>query len=231
MRILRLFAIVAALCAFRAAAQVTIEPEIVTDSIDLFAVKKASSGSNILMPFASLIIPGLGYQITGKSEKAIPYFCADALFWFGAIMLSRQSQKIYGNSRAFAWQYADAPANGTDKDSYWKNLALYMDSDEYNRVQEYNRTPENKLTGQNESWRWINEDLMKEYVDMRETAARYRVAWSFSVAAIVFNRAVSFIEMRRNMRNNDVSQHTSIHFSPVYSSVNGAQGIQITTDW
>jgi hypothetical protein len=217
---------VIAMCAAVASAQVTVEPDIVTDSLDIFAGSDKPARSGTGQAFASFIIPGLGHQISGRSGRAMPYFCAEALFICGAIFTESYSKRVFTDSRSYAWLYAKAPAAKMDE-YYWKNVGSFMDFDEYNRVMELNRTSDDKYSETNQFWRWSDESLMDEYVSMRETATRFHVASSFFVAAMLLNRVISFVDMRNSMRNPEITTIVSIRFLPSYSIFLRTAGIQI----
>jgi hypothetical protein len=200
-------------------AQVIIEPDVITDSIDVFAGSEKPSQSRISASIVSLIIPGLGHQYMGNSNSALPYYCAEALFVCGMIFSERYSRRMFSDSRSYAWMYANVQGGEDGNDYYWQNVGSFMDSDEYNRIMELNRTPEDKYTGENQSWRWSDEYFRTEYAGIRETATRFHVVSSFCIAAMVLNRVVSFIDIRRITKYKGVQGNASVSFVPGYSIV------------
>ncbi|MBD3393656.1 MAG: hypothetical protein GF418_16150 [Chitinivibrionales bacterium] len=218
----------AGVCRLRA--QVIVEPEVVTDSIDVFAGAQEPDRSRGIALFSSLVLPGLGHEYLGRSERALAHFGAEALFVCGMIFSEARSRRMFRDSRAYAWNYARAEGGGSTDEYYWQNIGRYLDSDEYNRVMELNRTPEDKYTGSGQYWRWSDEFFQDEYNGLREDATRLHVASSFFLAAMVLNRVVAFIDIRRATRYKGIQGRASIEFEPRYSPESGGIGIALVGD-
>jgi hypothetical protein len=177
-------------------AQIVTEEVITTDSVDLFAAPDSTGTSAGWAMVQTLLVPGLGHQYLGKPRRALTYLGAEALFVFGAILCERYSDRLTEDSRRFAWTYAGAQGGTGADERYWRQVGLYLDADEYNRVQELNRTPEDKYVAPNLQWAWPDESYMDDYVGRRDNATSLHVVSTFLIAAMVLNRVVSFIDVR-----------------------------------
>lgn len=210
--------------------QIVVEPDVVTDSIDVFAGSAEPTRSRATATFISLLIPGLGHQYLGDSRRALAYFSAEALFVAGLVFSERQSRRLFTSSRAYAWSYAGA-ACADKTDYYWQNVGRFMDSDEYNRIMELNRTPEDKYAEETQQWRWIDEVYKDDYNDLRESATRFHVASSFFIAAMVLDRAIAFIDIRRRTRYKGIQGSASsleLDIHPRVSLHTGKAGLAVT---
>ena len=213
----------------RAVSQVIVEPDVVTDSVDVFVGSEKPLQSRMLASAAALVLPGLGHQFLGNSSRALVYYSAEALFVCGMIFSERYSRRMFNDSKTYAWLYAGAHMSSGAHDYYWQNVGGYMDSDEYNRIMELNRTPENKYS--DASWRWIDEFFREEYNNMRETATRFHVVSSFCVAAMVLNRLVSFIDIRRSTKYKGVQGRVSLRFYPTYAFSGAEPGLTAAAEF
>ena len=211
-------------------AQVIVEPDVVTDSIDVFSGSRKPDKSRAAAAFTSLLIPGMGHQYLGIKNRALAYFSAEALFICGMIFSERYSRRLFDDSKGYAWLYADAEGGSGANDYYWQNVGRFMDSDEYNRVMELNRTPEDKYTPQSLQWRWIDEFYKDEYNGLRETATRFHVTSSFFLAAMVINRVIAFIDIRRSTKYKGVQGKLSLKVHPHYSPATRNVGLTLVHD-
>ncbi len=211
--------------------QVTVAPDVVTDSIDVFADSQKGGASRAAAGFFSLVVPGLGHQYLGNNSRALAYFSAEALFICGMIFCERYSKRMFEDTRGYAWLYAGAQGGSGANDYFWQNVGRFMDRDEYNRIMELNRTPEDKYTAGNLSWRWIDEFYMDEYNGLRETATRFHVVSSFFLGAMVLNRVVAFVDIRRSTKYKGVQGHANLEFLPQYRPATGQVGLALTRDF
>lgn len=198
-----------------AVAQVEVEEEVVTDSVDVFAYEEPEkSGAPAML--ASLALPGLGHQYLEKPNRALTYFTFEAIFIYGLAYSARYSRRLMKDSRAYAGTYADVQGGGGADTYFWQNVGRFMDSREYNRVLELNRTEDiedRKYVGDNLQWRWANDSLREEYNEIRGRATGFQVASNFFIAAMVLNRVVAFIDARASSRPRAI-RSTSLHFHP-----------------
>lgn len=209
-------------------AQVIVEDEVLTDTVNLFDASNASkkyedaSKSVALTMFGNILLPGLGHKYIGRDKKAFSYFAVEAVALLGTIFTRQYSNKVYSNSRAFASSYAGTRSDRGDDDEYWKNIAIkeYATIDNYNYIQELNRNPDKKYVEDNDYWEWGSDDSQKEYREMRETASNLQIASSFFLGAMLLNRAVSMIDGRISAKRYNESVFSDLSFQP-RNSING----------
>jgi hypothetical protein len=212
--------------------QVLVEPEVTTDSIDIFQNTQKSTQSPGLALAASLLLPGLGHEYLGEQQLGLVYFTAEAALVCGLVFSEATSRRLFASSRSYASLYAQ-PVQGTGPsapatdENFWQNVGRFMDSDEFNRVMEYNRTPEDKYSGAGQAWRWPDESLMNSYNGLRDKATRYHVASSFCLAAMVLDRAIAFIDIRARTRHKNITAHTAMQIRPCFSPFDGSSGITL----
>jgi hypothetical protein len=212
-------------------AQVVVEPDVVTDSIDVFTGAEKTGKSRILASVASLALPGLGHQYLENGNRALVYYSTEALFIFSMIFSERYSRRMFRDSESYAWLYANVEGGGGADDFFYQNVSRFMDSDEFNRIMELNRTPENKYSQPNLSWRWVDEYFKDEYNGKRETATRFHIASSFFLAAMVVNRVVAFIDVRRTTKFKGIEGNAFLELRPFYSPSDRRLGLTLTRNF
>jgi hypothetical protein len=185
--------------------QVVVEPEVATDTIDIFQPVEQSGKSRTLALVGSLVLPGLGHAYLGKDNAAMAFFTTEAVLAFGGIFCRRTSGKLFGDARAYAFTYANLQAGAGADELFWKAVGSFMDTDEYNRVMELNRTTDDKLIQSDLSWRWADRSYLEKYGALRENATRFRVASSFFFAGMALDRIVAFVQIRQSMRHKAVA--------------------------
>lgn len=209
-------------------AQITVEEEVITDSVDVFATPEQSGKSPQLAMLGSILIPGLGQQYLGKQQRALAYFTAEALFLAGAIFCEQYSQRHFRDARSYARTYAWAEGGAGADEAYWRNLTQYMDAEGYNHVQELNRTPEHKYVERHLQWQWIDESFMERYSRIWENATRFHVASSFLIGAMVLNRVISFVDARTATRYRGVQGSAALRVYPEVASDLSSVGLRIS---
>lgn len=216
-------------------AQVIVEEEVSTDTVNLFDASKATKGykdetkSVALAMLSNVLVPGLGQKYLGNERKAFSFFAIEAVAVLGTIFSKQYSNKIYSNSRAYASSYAGTRSNRGSKDEYWKNIAIeeYSSINNYNYIQELNRSPEKKYINDDDYWAWGSEEAQEKYRDMRETASKLQVTSSFFLGAMILNRAVSMIDGRISARRYNESVFSTISFVPKNSVSGEGAGIAL----
>ncbi|MBD3420798.1 MAG: hypothetical protein GF398_11830 [Chitinivibrionales bacterium] len=206
------------LCA-TAGAQIVIEEDVETDSIDVFAYEESGKSAGLAMA-ASLLLPGLGHHYLGQNRKALSYLAFESGFFFSLIYCEQFSRRLFADSKAYAWKYANAGSGSGADDFYWQNVGNFLSSNDFNSGIELGRTedPEKwKYMKDNLQWRWINDSLQQEYTDIRARATRYHVASSFFIAAMVLNRVVAFIDARAATRSKGITGAASLRLRPYHS--------------
>jgi hypothetical protein len=211
-----------------AGAQVVIAPQVQTDTIDLFSSSSQIPHSTRLPAMVgSLLLPGLGHQFLGQDSRALIYFSTEALFVFGLVFSESYSHKLFGEARSYASLYANMQANNANDDQFWKIAGDVMDTDEYNRILELNRTPEDKYTADQLQWRWIDEYYMKQYRHFRERATRMHVVSSFFLGAMILDRIVAFVDIRRATRQKTITSQSNVTIQPTFEFRPGSAGAGI----
>jgi len=184
-----------------ASAQVVIEEEITTDTVNILTADKAASQrakSPRLAMMANLLVPGLGHKYIGKEGRAMVYFASEALFIFGLIYSETYSRKMYDNSKSYAWKYAGTRYEKESDDEYWKVIGnkYYRSYKDYNYEMELIGQPDKKYSEPDDLWYWEDDYYQTRYREIRKTATSFHVVSSFFLGAMILNRAISFIDVR-----------------------------------
>ena len=188
--------LLAAGLAAQAAAQVTVEDEIVTGEVSLFDVKVEKERSLAAAMGLSLAVPGMGHYYVDKPTSALIYFSVDLASLFGAIVFYGLADAQEKNARSFAASMAGI-WNAPSGEAYWRHVGAYMDAAEYNESVELSRGSADDLYKDPETWwRWADKEQQDKYNDLRQKARNFRVASSFFVGALVVNRIVSTVDLR-----------------------------------
>jgi hypothetical protein len=219
-----------------AVAQIEIEEQVQTDTVDLFSQPVQTAGSSKLALAAAVALPGLGHEYLGKPRRAFKYYATEAACVFGAVFFKWYSNRVFDDAKTYAWMYAGARGGGGADDAYWKDVAEFMDSDGlgqgrstgYNQVQENNRTPEYKYTSENLQWRWIDDSLRVNYRSMIENSVQFSIISSFCIGAMFLNRLISFIDTRAELRKRGSS---SLSFSPIIDPGYSLSGLRLNTEF
>ncbi len=209
-------------------AQVVIEPEVETDSIDVFGRQEEQNvdKSPALAKLTTILVPGLGHQYLGNSTHALTYFTAEAAFIFGLVFTEGYSQRLFKDSRAYAGRHAEALGGAGADEYYWKNVGSEMSSLDYNTRMEQIRSPEDKYNEEHLAWHWDDETNQEKYNQMREKATLMHVGSSFFLGAMVLNRAIAYIDIMRKLRNNRVGGH-ALRFHPYHNLASGTSSITL----
>jgi hypothetical protein len=212
-------------------AQIVVEEDIVTDSVDVFATREQDERTSGLVLLQSLILPGLGHYSLGYKNKALGYFLAEAAFLFGALYTNASSGRLQSSSREFAARYAWVEGGSGANEQFWQDITYADGSEGYNRSQELNRAPEEKYLSDNLQWRWPDESYRDHYEQLREGATRFRVASTFMIGAMVLNRAVSFVMVRRETRHKGIRSMARASSFGSQLSVRGEPSLLLTVDF
>jgi len=188
--------LLAAALAVYAAAQVTVEDEIVTGEVVLFDVKADNQRSLAAAMGLSLALPGMGHYYVDKPQSAFIYLSADLASLFGAVVFYGLADNREKGARSYA-----ASAAGIEKapsgEAYWRHVGAYMDAAEYNEAVALSREDQDALYQAPENWwRWADGESMDQYNSLRQKARNFRVASSFFVGALVVNRILSTVDLR-----------------------------------
>jgi hypothetical protein len=240
---MRRFIFPAALCLFSAVpalCQVVVEESMTTDTVDLFAKRTAPQKSGILAMSASLLLPGLGQQYLGQKGRALAYFSAEALFIFGAFYCNHNSQQIFNNAKAFAWEHANVTGGAGADNAFWQNVRYYDESDGlnqsislgYNELQELiYRSQEHDYLTPNLQWRWDDPSNRKAYGKVLDRSQAYQVAASFFIGAMVLDRLVSFVDARFSALHQASAPRSALLIYPSFNPQNGSSGACLSAEF
>jgi len=188
--------LVVAWFAAQAAAQVTVEDEIITDEVSVFDAKAVKERNIIAAMGLSLALPGMGHYYIDRPKSAYVYLSVDLASFFGALVFYGVAETQEKNARSFASSAAmirRAPSG----DAYWRHVGAHMDAEAYNESVELSRGSADNLYKDPENWwRWADKEQQDEYNKLRQKARDFRVASSFFVGALVVNRILSTIDIR-----------------------------------
>ena len=212
-------------------AQVQVEPDIVTDSVDVFTADAAPQKSVSLAMIADLALPGLGHYYYGEKKSAFGFFLADVLSIFGVAGCYSYANQLETSSHTYALIYANTQGGSGATDYYWTLVGQYNDADYYNSIMDLNRTPQNKILAENLQWRWADDTYRQRYQDYRHSAMNFRVAGNFFIGAMVLNRVLAFVDMRAIGSNNGKGLFSAIHVYPQYESVTGSYGLTLQSSF
>ena len=225
---------------FPTTAQIQVEEEVTSDSIDIFAKSKQPEKSPAVGMLANLLLPGLGHCWMGDQKTALGYLTAEALFIFGAFATNEHSHGLNNSAHAFAFTYANVRGGEAANDFFWENVGKTLDSDGlnqsralgYNQFMDLNRASDlDKYLAPNLQWRWIDESYRKQYNDLMKKSLKYKVASNFFLGAMLLNRIVSFVDIRVASRHDGKGLFSSLTFYPHYSAQTGASGLVCTSEF
>ena len=217
--------------------QVIIEEEVTTDTIDIFSTTELDSKhfkSARIALWGNLLVPGLGHQYLQKDSRAIIYFAAEAIALMGMIFNERYAQKLYNDSRSYAWKYARTNSQKETDHLYWQIIGNkhFLNYKQYNNAIELNGEYDLKKTDSNELWTWESDIHQSKYRDIRESAMRFHVTSSFFISAMFLNRIISFIDIRVASKYRSIqSKSNKVTILPVYSSSEKKSGLFIINDF
>jgi hypothetical protein len=220
--------LLAAALAAQAAAQVTVEDEIVTSEVSLFDVKAESQQSLTSAMLISLALPGMGHYYVDKPKSAFIYLSADMVSLFGAVVFNTLADNREKSARSYAVSSAgiQKPPSG---EAYWRHVGACMDAAEYNESVELSRGSQDNLYQSTETWwRWPDNENMEEYNAQRQKARNFRVASSFFVGALVVNRILSTVDLRVFGKK---SLSSGVHFEASLTPDISGGGLTLKTDF
>ena len=137
------FAAVFSLSLFMSArAQVQVEEEISTDTVDMFAKSEKPEKSSAIASWANLLLPGLGNLYRGDQTGALGYFAVEAALMFGAFTTSQYSTELANSAHSFAATYADIQGGAGADQYFWQNVGQFMDSDGLNQSRVHRIQPD-----------------------------------------------------------------------------------------
>ena len=222
-----------------ARAQVQIEEEVSTDTVDMFAKSETTEKSSALAAWANLLLPGLGNLYRGDQAGALGYFAVEAALMFGAFTTSQYSTELANSAHSFAATYADIRGGVGADEYFWQNVGQFMDSDGlnqsrsigFNQIQELNRTPGAEYLTSNLQWRWVSDQYRQQYNHYLNTSINYKVASNFFFGAMILDRLIAFVDARVASRHNGRGIFASLHVTPQYSPQTGHGGLLVSSEF
>jgi hypothetical protein len=197
-------------CLWRSSsAQVIVENAIATDSVDLFSEPEVQTRlSPTIAMVSSLILPGSGHYFLERNRSALAYFTAEAAAIFGLFFCDHYAKKLALDAAGYAWTHAGAQGSIKSADDYyWKQVARYMDVQDYNTMITIDRLDAGKkYTGENQYWRWDDESSKDRFNSVLSTSRLFGVVSSFCLGALVLDRIIAFIDIRSVTRNYGTKQ-------------------------
>ncbi|MGK9476539.1 hypothetical protein [Melioribacter sp. OK-6-Me] len=159
---------------------------------EVFQSKK-SAGLAILY---SLILPGMGELYAGDYSSGIYFTAADAALW-----MVYSGYSIYGkwkedDYKAFAISNGGISTEGKD-DTYYASIGIYMNIDDYNRIQELNRNFAYAYNIDTHYWKWNNNEDRRKYRELWKSSEQAYNNLRFAVGALILNRIISAINAVR----------------------------------
>jgi hypothetical protein len=239
MRLISRLSLIAAFLFFAgsSSAQVQVEEDVTSDSIDIFAKGKEPEKAPAVGMIANLVLPGLGHLWMGDQKAALGYLTAEALFIFGAFTTNQYSHELSRSARSFAFAYANVQGGPGASDFFWENVGKFMDSDGlnqsrplgFNQIMGLNyRWDNEKYLAPNLQWRWGSEPFRKHYNDLSKKSLRYKVASNFCLGAMLLNRIVSFVDLRVASRHQGKGLFSNLQFSSSVNPQTGASSVACT---
>lgn len=161
----------------------------------------------------SLVIPGWSQYRAGHRGRAIGFAAAEALIWGSWIFSHSQGNYREDRYQEFAQDFADVRSTDHD-DEYWRAVALYRNSDEYNdSIRRENRVliEEQVANGETvtiglsdgtlseaEGWAWVSEGRYDEYGNLRGDALSAFDRADLILLFAIVNRVVAFADAVRS---------------------------------
>ena len=194
-----------------AQAQLVVEDDIKTDSVNVFATAEPARYSAGIAIAATVLLPGLGHQYIGDEQRTLSYIAAEALAWFGFFYCESYALRLEGDAHAFANTWAGAQGGAKADELYWLDVGRLMDSEGqdpyplgHEQIQSLNRTTQDRYIADNLQWHWQSNDLRKEYQQQIQNTVNFHVAANFFIGAMVLNRIIAFMDIRMSTRDKTI---------------------------
>jgi hypothetical protein len=148
----------------------------------------------------SLLVPGWSQWRSGNNKRAIFFAATEAVVWSTWIFSELQSSSREDQYVEFAQQFAQVDS-GDHADDYWRGLASYRDSDDFNAdIRADIRAglqPESSLIASADAWRWQSERRFREFQKLRGGALSAQDRADFIIVFALINRVVAFVDAVR----------------------------------
>jgi len=144
--------------------------------------------------YKSLLIPGLGEKELGDKKRAQYFYGAELLLWSAALGSISMADQIRNDLNAYASIEADI--NIDDKDMiFLVNIGNYDSLSDYNDEKRRQRSF-NSIYEETDAniWDWSSDSSRYKFDNMRIQQSRYTQIFTFTIAGMIVNRAISFFD-------------------------------------
>jgi hypothetical protein len=205
---------------------------ITTDTINIFdqpTTEHSATNSSVAL-WSSLLLPGIGHQLSDRPKSALAYFSTDILSLFGAVLFYQLSIKNTQNSKALAYLHAQVADNASNEDYFWEIIGSFNRYNDYHDAYPTDmRVFSNKFIEEKYYWEWEDTLFRNKYVHLQKLSKQMSTISSFCIGAMVLNRLVAFIDLRSTSRNKRFTQVSSLSFTPIVNS--SSKGIALSTSF
>jgi hypothetical protein len=163
--------------------------------------------------FLSLLVPGLGQFRSGHTTRGAIFAGIEAAVWTSYLVFDVQGHSRRNAYEDYAVQFAGV--QGTDRnDDYWRAVASYRSSDEYNeqvrRALRAGVEPPGPALPAQDGWRWQNERVFDNYQGQRKDSnSAFDNAKLVTLLALV-NHAAAFVDAVRSGVAQKTRMETSV---------------------
>lgn len=179
---------------------------------------KKSAGLAILY---SMILPGMGELYAGDYGSGIYFTAADAALWGVYAGYSIYGKWKEDDYKAFAVTNGGITTDGKD-DSYYASIGIYMNIEEYNRIQELNRSFSFVYNTDTHYWKWNNNEDRRKYRELWKSSEQAYNNLRFAVGALILNRIISAINAVRLVAVHNRNLNESIGWNISFEVVNNS---------
>ena len=144
----------------------------------------------------SLLLPGMGELYAGDYSSGKYFTIADGVLWGVFTGFTTYGNWKRDNYKSFAESNAGVDLNGKDSD-FFANVGIYINVDEYNRIQDLNRDYNLEYNTTRSYWNWSSESQRIEYRQMWSSSESAFNNVRFAVGALILNRLISAINAVR----------------------------------
>jgi TM2 domain-containing membrane protein YozV len=158
--------------------------------------KKSTSKALLL----SFLIPGSGQLYAGAQTKGEIFLGTEASLWLGLFAFRTYGSWIKNDYKGYAATHANVDLHGKS-DNYFKDIAFYMNRDEYNQfIRLFEGMNKALYLGDEWNWEWDSQKSLDHYRDLRDRErAMYRRAL-YMVGLSLINRVVSAVDAVREVK-------------------------------
>ncbi len=185
----------------------------------------------------SAILPGSGEIALGKVNRGAVRTTLDLLTLTAYYQTDKERQNLKDSYISYAENYAGVTQGGNER--YYQYLQDYQSSEDFNQYQElmarnyflvYNYDPDayNQYMAANtfstdEAWSWDNSGEWNKYKSIRKRHQQAKINNNLAFGVLIFNRAVSMLDVNFVIRNQHREQQISGSF---YLEPLGGNGLQ-----